>query len=127
MPHDHDHLSTARQCARLQDQLREAEVSAASPKGIVKVTCNGLADEAEMVIIPGAKQRYQADSMAGLITGAFVAADRAVEALQQHIVGGITIEGRPLAAGRAHRDSAAETVSSCFGTPLPSPGIEAAP
>lgn len=111
-----DALGQARQqCAEHVEQLRAAAVTASSTKGVVNIVCDGFGDFAKLQINPGAKQRYEHDSMASFITSAFTAADQAVEALQQHAfasIGDIEATAEP---GATNRQIAASTVASCFG------------
>lgn len=112
---------TAR-CAELDERLRKQRITATSPKGVVRVIVNGIGDEAQLLLRPGAKEQYEHDSMGEFMTAAFTAADDAVAALRRQEYGRLTIGDDTLAGHRRNRDSAAAAVADCFGT-----GNKAAP
>ncbi|HZE41086.1 MAG TPA: YbaB/EbfC family nucleoid-associated protein [Stackebrandtia sp.] len=91
----------------LDRHLREARVTATSPRSVVKVVYNGHGDGVGLEIAPGASARYGHETMAGFMTAALQAADRAVESLHRHLAGD--------ARGPADRADAAATVRDCFG------------
>ena len=100
--------------ARLKERLSQARVSATSPKGIVKVVYNGHGDGMSMELKPGSKNGYSPPTMAGFVTAALRAADRAVDALHQHTVGEIETAGVSLAQWRETKPTASMDVMSCF-------------
>lgn len=92
---------------RVEARLRQARLTASSPKGIVKVVYDGNGEGIGMELQPGAKQRFEAETMAGHVTAALQAADRALDALRQHAFGDETSAGQ--------RPSASGDVARCFG------------
>ncbi|ADD44446.1 YbaB/EbfC family nucleoid-associated protein [Stackebrandtia nassauensis] len=103
------HSDPAEPRSRQDAKLSKARVAASSPKGVVTVVYNGHGDGLSLELKPGAKQRYESETMAGFVTAALRAADRAVDALRQHAVDDRDDDTRP------SRAAANMDVARCFG------------